>query len=70
MDFLLVAEGKFGGCINYLQIWDISMGLIITEAQNDESIWRYIIHLDENSPKEFCIMAGSENIINEFMCSF
>jgi len=33
-DFIYVAEGKFGGCINlYTKIWDISaLGLIISEA--------------------------------------
>ena len=75
MDFLLVAEGKFGGCINlFTRIWDISgLGLIITEAggmmksiSGDDIIYS----LDENSPeRNFAVMAGSENIINEFMCS-
>jgi myo-inositol-1(or 4)-monophosphatase len=34
VDFIYVAEGKFGGCINlFTKIWDISgLGLIITEA--------------------------------------
>jgi len=34
VDFLFVAEGKFGGCINlFTKIWDISaLGLIISEA--------------------------------------
>jgi fructose-1,6-bisphosphatase/inositol monophosphatase family enzyme len=34
IDFIYVAEGKFGGCINlYTKIWDISgPGLIISEA--------------------------------------
>jgi fructose-1,6-bisphosphatase/inositol monophosphatase family enzyme len=34
VDFIYVAEGKFGGCINlYTKIWDISaLGLIISES--------------------------------------
>ncbi|MDY0098292.1 MAG: inositol monophosphatase [Bacteroidales bacterium] len=75
MDFLFVAEGKFGGCINlFTRIWDISgLGLIITEAggmmkyiSGDDIIYS----LDENSAeRNFAVMAGSENIIGELLCS-
>lgn len=71
VDFLNVAEGKFGGCINlFTRIWDISgLGLIISEAGgtvkdiNGEDI---IFSLD-NNPGEinYAVMAGSDEIITE-----
>jgi len=71
VDFLYVAEGKFGGCINlFTRIWDISgLGLILTEAGgvmkdiNGEDIQ---FSLDKNIvEKNFAVMAGSEKIISE-----
>jgi fructose-1,6-bisphosphatase/inositol monophosphatase family enzyme len=71
VDFLYVAEGKFGGVINlFTRVWDISaLGLIIEEAggimkyANGEDI---VFHLgkaiaDDNFP----VIAGSESIIAE-----
>lgn len=71
VDFLYVAEGKFGGVINlFTRVWDISaLGLIIEEAGG---IMKYAngddikFHLDENiSEANFPVMAGSESIIEE-----
>lgn len=71
VDFLSVAEGKFGGCINlFTKIWDISgLGLIISEAGG---IMRNIdgnalqFKLDStSSEKNYAVMAGSPGIIDE-----
>ena len=73
VDFLYVAEGKFGGIINlFTRIWDISaLGLIIEEAGgvmkyiNGENI---IFRFDEKiSEANFPVMAGSEEIITELI---
>jgi myo-inositol-1(or 4)-monophosphatase len=71
VDFLYVAEGKFGGVINlFTRIWDISaLILIIEEAggsmldvSGDEIEYR----LDESSPsRNFPVMAGSPEILDE-----
>ena len=75
VDFLYVAEGKFGGVINlFTRIWDISaLGLIIEEAGgvmkyvNGEKI---IFRFDEKiSEANFPVMAGSEEIIAELQKS-
>jgi myo-inositol-1(or 4)-monophosphatase len=71
IDFLYVAEGKIGGCINlFTRIWDISaLGLIISEAGGlmkgiDGSDLKFV--LDENIVKKnFTVMAGSEKILSE-----
>jgi len=71
VDFLYVAEGKFGGCINlFTKVWDISgLGLIISEAGGimknitGDDI-KFIMNkkiLTEN----FAVMVGSERIIEE-----
>jgi len=71
VDFLYVAEGKFGGCINlFTKIWDISgLGLIISEAggvMKDINGNDIQFSLDENVvEKNFAVIAGSENIIRE-----
>ena len=71
VDFLFVAEGKFGGCINlFTKIWDISgLGLIVSEAGgvirdiNGEEI---LYDLDKNIiDKNFAVIAGSQKIVNE-----
>jgi myo-inositol-1(or 4)-monophosphatase len=71
VDFLYVAEGKFGGVINlFTRVWDISaLGLIIEEAggimkyANGDDI---VFHLDKNiSEENFPVIAGSESIIRE-----
>jgi len=70
IDFLFVAEGKFGGLLNlYTKVWDISgLGLIISEAggimknTNGKDV-KYTINkkiLKENFP----VVAGSERIID------
>ncbi len=71
VDFLYVAEGKFGGVINlFTRIWDISaLGLIIEEAggvmqyvNGEEIIFRF----DEKTAyKNYPVMAGSGEIIAE-----
>jgi len=71
VDFLYVAEGKFGGCINlFTRIWDISaLGLIITEAggmMKDIKGFNISYLFDENIiEKNFAVIAGSERIIEE-----
>jgi myo-inositol-1(or 4)-monophosphatase len=71
VDFIYVAEGKFGGCINlFTRIWDISgLGLLITEAGgimkdiNGEDLQ---FSFNENmNEKNFAVMAGSTEIIRE-----
>ena len=71
VDFLYVAEGKFGGVINlFTRVWDISaLGLIIEEAGGR---MKYVngdeirFHLDEKtSDANFAVMAGSEEILSE-----
>jgi len=71
VDFLYVAEGKFGGVINlFTRIWDISaLGLIIEEAggsmryvNGEKIIFRFD---DRISEANFPVMAGSEEIIAE-----
>lgn len=71
VDFLYVAEGKFGGCINlFTKVWDISaLGLIISEAGGvmknikGEDI-QFLF--DENIvEKNFAVMSGSEEIVGE-----
>jgi myo-inositol-1(or 4)-monophosphatase len=76
VDFLYVAEGKFGGVINlFTRIWDISaLGLIIEEAggvmkyiNGDGIIFRF----GERTPDEnFAVMAGSEQILDELNKTF
>jgi len=71
VDFLYVAEGKFGGCINlFTKVWDISaLGLIISEAggvmkniEGDDIQFLF----DENIvEKNFAVMSGSEEIVGE-----
>jgi myo-inositol-1(or 4)-monophosphatase len=71
VDFLYVAEGKFGGCINlFTRIWDIAaLGLIIEEAGGILSYTNgnYIeFSLDKNiSDANFAVMAASADIIKE-----
>jgi myo-inositol-1(or 4)-monophosphatase len=71
VDFLYVAEGKFGGCINlFTRIWDISaLGLIISEAggvmkdiKGDDIQFTFNENIAE---KNFAVMAGSVEIISE-----
>lgn len=71
IDFLNVAEGKFGACINlFTRIWDIAaLGLIIAEAGgvmlniNGKNI-NYLFN-EETHEHNFPVMAGSESIIKE-----
>jgi myo-inositol-1(or 4)-monophosphatase len=71
IDFLNVAEGKFGACINlFTKVWDISaLGLIISEAggvlkdiNGREIEYSFIEGITEQN---FPVMAGSESIIDE-----
>lgn len=69
IDFIFVAEAKFGGCINlFTRVWDISaLGLIISEAGgamtdiHGEAI-EYMIG-EEITEKNFPVIAGSREII-------
>lgn len=70
IDFLYVADGKLGGCINlYTKIWDISaLGLIISEAGGR------MINLEGNDlnfnicekilQENFPVIAGSSEIVD------
>jgi len=71
VDFLYVAEGKFGGCINlFTRIWDISaLGLIISEAggamkdiKGDDIKFSFNEGISEVN---FAVIAGSEEIVSE-----
>jgi myo-inositol-1(or 4)-monophosphatase len=71
IDFLNVAESKFGACINLnTKIWDIAaLGLIISEAggimkETDGNVVIYSFD-DGITDKVFPVMVGSEPIINE-----
>jgi len=69
VDFIYVAEGKFGGCINlFTRLWDISaLGLIITEAGGDmidingEKI-KFLLN-NKVVDKNFSVVAGSKEIV-------
>jgi myo-inositol-1(or 4)-monophosphatase len=71
VDFLYVAEGRFGGVINlFTRIWDISaLRLIIEEAggklmyaNGEEIIFRFHETISEEN---YAVMAGSIKIISE-----
>lgn len=71
VDFLYVAEGRFGGVINlFTRVWDISaLRLIIEEAggkliyvNGDEIIFRFHEKISEEN---YAVMAGSIDIISE-----
>jgi myo-inositol-1(or 4)-monophosphatase len=73
LDFLNVAEGKFGACINlFTRIWDIApLGLIISEAGGSlkdisGSEVKYIFN-EGTMEHNFPVMAGSDSIINEIV---
>ena len=69
IDFIYVAEGKFGGVINlYTKVWDISaLGLIISEAGGImKNIDGNDIHFsvgEEIIEENFPVIAGSRQII-------
>ena len=69
IDFIYVAEGKFGGVLNlYTRVWDISgLGLIISEAggvmRNMNGYDIQFIIGKEIMEVNFPVIAGSENII-------
>ncbi len=69
VDFIYVAEGKFGGCINlFTRIWDISaLGLIISEAGGtmvDIKGKKIEFMLNNNIVEtNFSVIAGSEDIV-------
>ena len=69
IDFIYVAEGKFGGVINlYTKVWDISgLGLIISEAGGimkniDGNDIKYSVR-EELIQENFPVIAGSPEII-------
>lgn len=71
IDFLNVAEGKFGACINlYTRIWDIAaLGLIISEAGGimkdiSGSDVKYLFS-EGITEQNFPVMAGPESTIRE-----
>jgi myo-inositol-1(or 4)-monophosphatase len=76
VDFIYVAEGKFGGCINlFTRVWDISaLSLIITESGgvmvdvSGKEI-KYSI-CDEIIYKNFPVVAGSKTILKQLSDSY
>ena len=69
VDFIYVAEGKSGGCINlFTRVWDIAaLGLIISEA-GGELVDIYGRQIDYNigneiSERNFSVIAGSVDIV-------
>ena len=72
-DFLNVAEGKFGACINlFTRIWDIAaLGLIISEAGGvikDISGRNVEYFFNDLTPEHnFPVMAGTETVIKELI---
>jgi myo-inositol-1(or 4)-monophosphatase len=69
VDFIYVAEGKFGGVVNlYTKVWDISgLGLIISEAGGimkniDGNDIQYSV-CEELIQENFPVIAGSPEII-------
>jgi len=69
IDFIYVAEGKFGGCINlYTKVWDISaLGLIISEAggiMNDINGKNIKFTINNNLiNRNFPVVAGSREVV-------
>mgnify|MGYP000633951606 CR=1 FL=1 len=72
LDFLFVAEGKTGGCINlFTKIWDIApVELILSEADGlfaNLSSEELIFKVDENAMhKNYSVIATTEKIFGEF----
>jgi len=73
VDFIYVAEGKFGGCINLnTKIWDISaLGLIISEAGGqmtdiNGNDLKFILK-DEIVKKSFPVIAGPQKMIEKYL---
>jgi len=73
IDFLFVAEGKFGGLLNLCtKVWDISgLGLIISEAGGimkniDGNDVQFLIN-EKISAVNFPVVAGSEKIIGNLV---
>ncbi len=73
VDFLYVAEGKFGGVLNlFTKVWDISgLGLIISEAGGVmKNIDGNDIHFSirkELSKENFPVIAGNRNIVEQIL---
>ena len=76
VDFIYVAEGKFGGCINlFTKVWDISApGLIIEEAggvmldvYGNEITYKIG---DDLPARNFPVVAGSEEIVKSLTKAF
>lgn len=76
MDYLLIAEGKFGGCINmFSRIWDITAPwLIIKEAggiMKNLDFSELVFTIDENCiQKNIPVMAGSKCFVESLMNAF
>lgn len=72
IDFIYVAEGKFGGVVNlFTRVWDISgLGLLITETggivKNLSGGEIEFKISEELKNKNFPVLAGSFNIVNQF----
>ena len=72
VDFVYVAEGKFGGCVNlFTKVWDISAPhLIINEAGGIMiDIYGNDIHFNINEglmTKNFAVVAGTKEIVESF----
>ena len=73
IDFICVAEGKFGGCINlYTRIWDISaLELIISEAGGVmlDIVGNEIKYSIDNDiiNRNFSVISGSKKIVESLI---
>ena len=69
VDFIYVAEGKFGGCINlFTRIWDISgLGLLISETggiMKDISGEEIQYEIDNHAMnRNYPVICGTENVL-------
>jgi len=69
VDFVFVAEGKFGGCINlFTKVWDIAAPLLIIEEAGGEMIDIYGNNIrfsisDRIMTMNFPVVTGSKEIV-------
>lgn len=69
LDFMYVAEGKFGGCVNlFTKVWDIAAPLLIIEEAGGEMIDIYGNDIQFNISEDlmamnFPVVTGSQEIV-------
>jgi myo-inositol-1(or 4)-monophosphatase len=73
VDFVFVAEGKFGGCINlFTKVWDIAAPLLIIEEAGGEMIDIYGNNIrfsisDRIMTMNFPVVTGSKEIVKSLI---